>query len=109
MDDMLLKTGAGRSGIDEFHRARINAARDQLAVIKAKFAGRVPAVESNVVEGDAVASLLNISRKRHIDLMTFGSRGHGPLRQVLLGSVARHLLNEAPCDLFLGANIENPE
>jgi nucleotide-binding universal stress UspA family protein len=104
-DSVLKKAGAGARGIKEFQRARLKNARDQLADLAARFADRTPAIESKVIDGDAVASLLKISRNRHVDLMTLGSQGHGPLRQVLLGSVARHLLNEAPCDLLLGSNL----
>lgn len=104
-ESVLLQAGAGSRNIKEYHRAKLKSDREQLADLVAKFSNRTPTIESEIVEGDAVASLLNISRSRHVDIMTLGSRSHGPLRQVILGSVAHHLLNEAPCDLLIGANI----
>lgn len=35
-----------------------------------------------------------------VDLLITGSRGYGPARSVLLGSVSRHLLDHAPCPVI---------
>lgn len=36
-----------------------------------------------------------------VDLMVTGSRGHGPVRSVLLGSVSRHLVEHAQCPVLV--------
>ena len=36
-----------------------------------------------------------------VDLLCVGSRGHGPLRRVLLGSVSRELASQPPCPLLV--------
>jgi nucleotide-binding universal stress UspA family protein len=44
-----------------------------------------------VVEGDTRTALLDLARDRSADLLVIGSRGHGPVGQLLLGSVATSL------------------
>jgi nucleotide-binding universal stress UspA family protein len=36
-----------------------------------------------------------------VDLLVTGSRGYGPMMRVLLGSVSRRLINEAPCPVLV--------
>ncbi len=44
-----------------------------------------------LVEGDARTALLDLARDRSADLLVVGSRGHGPVGRLLLGSVATSL------------------
>lgn len=77
--------------------ARVAAARlagtaaDQLA----------PGVETMVhaVSESPVAALTEASRQ--LDVLVCGSRGYGPVRRVLLGSVSRRLAHEAHCPLIV--------
>ena len=36
-----------------------------------------------------------------MDLLVVGSRGYGPLRRVLLGSVSSELMHSAPCPVMV--------
>jgi nucleotide-binding universal stress UspA family protein len=36
-----------------------------------------------------------------VDLLVTGSRGYGPMTRVLLGSVSRRLVDEAPCPVLV--------
>ena len=56
-------------------------------------------VETAVLEGDVDAALVEDSHED--DLLFAGSRGHGPFRRVLLGSVSRHLLRAAACPVVI--------
>jgi nucleotide-binding universal stress UspA family protein len=49
-------------------------------------------VEIDAVIGDPAEVLVDLSR--HIDLLVCGSRGYGPVRGVLLGSVSRRIVRE---------------
>jgi len=49
--------------------------------------------------GDATDVLT--ARSAEVDLVVLGSRGHGPLRRVLLGSVSTHLVRHSACPLLV--------
>ncbi|HEY0507614.1 MAG TPA: universal stress protein [Blastococcus sp.] len=55
---------------------------------------RVP-VEIAALEGRAADRL--IAESADLDIMVMGSRGYGPARRVLLGSVSSHIVHQAAC------------
>jgi len=55
--------------------------------------------EGAVLDGDIVAVLLEDARAD--DLLFTGSRGKGPFRRVLVGSVSTHLLRDATCPVVV--------
>ena len=55
-------------------------------------------VEIDAVVGDPAEVLVDLSQ--HIDLLVCGSRGYGPVRGVLLGSVSRRIVREAHCPVM---------
>jgi nucleotide-binding universal stress UspA family protein len=48
-----------------------------------------------VVEGDARTALLDVAADRKADLLVVGSRGHGPVTRLLLGSVATSVVQHS--------------
>ena len=56
-------------------------------------------VEASLVEGDAAEVLAEASAD--LDLLVVGSRGYGPLRAVLLGSVSTALVRSAQSPLVV--------
>jgi nucleotide-binding universal stress UspA family protein len=58
----------------------------------AEFSGRL-------LDGDPATELVKASTE--LDLLALGSRGYGPVRTVLLGSVSRTLLREAACSVVV--------
>ena len=87
----------GRAYEEALGLARVAAARvagtaaDQLA---AGVETTVRAVSESPVDALTEAS-------RQLDLLVCGSRGYGPVRRVLLGSVSRRLAHEAHCPLIV--------
>ena len=57
-------------------------------------------VEASLITGDPVEALVNVAEAPGTLLMV-GSRGYGPLRRVLLGSVSTDLVRSAPCPLIV--------
>lgn len=51
-------------------------------------------------KGDPVGALVERAQEG-VDLMALGSRGYGPLRAVLLGSVSAGVLRDAPCPVLI--------
>jgi nucleotide-binding universal stress UspA family protein len=56
-------------------------------------------VEPEAFVGDPATTLIDLSRG--LDALVAGSRGYGPLRAVLLGSVSRRLTDEAHCPVVV--------
>lgn len=56
-------------------------------------------VELDRRDGDPVRELVDATHA--LDLLALGSRGHGPIRRLLLGSVSTHVVRAAACPLLL--------
>jgi nucleotide-binding universal stress UspA family protein len=76
---------------------RVEAER-QLQRVVAELGDEVP-IEVEAFVGDPAETLLSLSES--LDLLVCGSRGYGPLRAVLLGSVARRVVAEARCPVIV--------
>jgi nucleotide-binding universal stress UspA family protein len=57
-------------------------------------------VDATLVSGDPVEALVKVADAPGT-LLLVGSRGYGPLRRVLLGSVSTPLVRSAPCPLII--------
>jgi len=51
--------------------------------------------------GDPAARLVAVCEDNDADVLVIGKQGEGLLRRVVLGSVAHHLVHEAPCPVLL--------
>lgn len=58
-------------------------------------------VEARVLVGRAALELSAAARAWPADLLVVGSRGRGPIKTMLLGSVSAELVREAPCPLLV--------
>ena len=58
-------------------------------------------VETRVVRGRAATALLDEANAMQPDLIVIGSRGHGPLATLLLGSVSTEVVDHAPCPVLV--------
>jgi nucleotide-binding universal stress UspA family protein len=52
-------------------------------------------VDYEVVEGDPVEAILDVARARDVDVIVIGSRGHGAVKSLVLGSVSNAVLHQA--------------
>jgi nucleotide-binding universal stress UspA family protein len=53
-----------------------------------------------IAEGDAADEILRYAREHQVDLIMMPTRGYGPFRVFLLGSVAQKVLREASCPVW---------
>jgi len=72
-------------------------ARERLRAATARLDGLE--VATDVLDGDPALTLVDATAED--DLLFTGSRGHGPFRRVLLGSVSTKLLREAACPVVI--------
>jgi nucleotide-binding universal stress UspA family protein len=92
-----LPTGAA-TGFRTANEALRAALAERLSEAVAALGGD-PAADGRLLEGDAVVNLVEASAE--LDLLALGSRGYGPIRRVLLGSVSRALVRSARCPLVV--------
>lgn len=88
--------GQGLQGLGE--SAPEIARRDLDEAVALTPAGLRPS--TTVLIGDAAAELAEEASKG-VDLLCLGSRGFGPLRRVLLGSVSSTVVRDAPCPVLV--------
>ena len=74
---------------------RTNAWRDEAA----RLAGRP--VRSTVVPGDAAAEIVRLAREHALDVLVLGTRDRKGLKRLFLGSVAEHVVRDAPCAVLI--------
>lgn len=77
---------------------RIQAQEDLSAFAWPNFAG-MPTCQA-IVEGDPAEAILNYARDQQVDLIIMPTRGYGPFRRFLLGSVAERVLRDATCPVW---------
>jgi nucleotide-binding universal stress UspA family protein len=72
-------------------------------------AGSLHRVESRLLEGDPLHCLLAEIERRRATLAVVGSHGRSRAVGIALGSVATHLLHEAPCSVLVARAARDPE
>ncbi|MBZ0108571.1 MAG: universal stress protein [Candidatus Scalindua rubra] len=58
-------------------------------------------VEVLVVQGIPFAGIIEISKKKKIDMIVMGSHGRTGITHILLGSVAEKVTRKAPCPVLI--------
>ena len=58
-------------------------------------------VSRSLLDGPVADALATEAAIRGLDLLVVGSRGFGPIRRLLLGSVSAELMHSAPCPLMV--------
>jgi nucleotide-binding universal stress UspA family protein len=83
-----------RSADDTLRRALEQQMRDAIASL-----GPGVEVSGRLLDGDPSTALVDASTG--LDLLALGSRGYGPVRSVLLGSVSRTVVREGACSVVV--------
>jgi nucleotide-binding universal stress UspA family protein len=58
-------------------------------------------VREKLEEGPEAESILNIAKKCQADLIVMGTRGHGTLKGLLVGSVCRKVIHHSLCPVMV--------
>lgn len=76
-------------------RAELEAALGELRPI-----GGHVLLERRVVEGPAVATIVEVARELPAELIVLGTHGRRGIGRMLMGSVAENVLRQAPCPVL---------
>ncbi len=96
--EAMLRVGTDQSGLDAHHATLQRNAAAQLAAL-AETAPRP--VATSVLTGDPATELTRLSQDPGTDLIAVGPGRGGLIRRAFVGSVTRHLLREAGCDVLV--------
>jgi nucleotide-binding universal stress UspA family protein len=58
--------------------------------------------------GEPAQIITNFARGSKVDLIMMPTRGYGPFRSLLLGSITAKVLHDAECPVWTAAHIEDP-
>jgi nucleotide-binding universal stress UspA family protein len=90
------------AGLSSELDSAITAAADETlreAVSRLGASGR--SVEGKVLRGRAASAIVDAARDFHADLVIVGSRGHGAIATLLLGSVSSEVVDRASCPVLV--------
>jgi len=73
----------------------------ELAKLSADEMRREVAVEALVRTGSPAVEIIEVARSLPADLIVISTHGRTGLTHVLLGSVAEHVVQRAPCPVFV--------
>ena len=65
-------------------------------------------VETQVLKGPVASTLLEYARQQSVDLIVSGTKGHGALEEMLVGSVTNNLVSLAKAPLLVVKDTEAP-
>jgi len=96
----LRDSGMSEEQILAWHQQYEQQAREQLAAFARDCALELASTRFIVRQGYPSTIIARAVTDQRADLIAIGTRGLSGMRYVLLGSVAEHVLREAPCDVL---------
>jgi len=100
-EQAMLKAGTPKMEIQRYRRSKVSAARRQLVEFVTEPRGFSVEPSLRIVQGEASAALVRLSRSGRTDLLALGLHSRNKMARALLGSVARRVLQGAACDLLV--------
>lgn len=102
-------TSTGDGDAREVETSTVRRLQDtiDLAVLNLERPDRT--VERMLLRGRPASAIVNEAREFEADLVVLGSRGHGQIRTMVLGSVSGEVVDHAPCPVLVarGAEIDS--
>jgi nucleotide-binding universal stress UspA family protein len=87
--------------VQTLHRTQLEAAQAFLDRANGALQSAGIRVRSELLIGEAVSEILHVVDRENADLVVAGSRGVGAFEAFVLGSVAKELVNRAPCSVLV--------
>jgi nucleotide-binding universal stress UspA family protein len=87
--------------VDELEERYLSELGGAIAFAASRLTGPGREVSTTVLRGRAATSIVDEARRFGADLIVVGSRGHGTLESMLLGSVSAEVVDHAPCPILV--------
>ncbi|MEM3449625.1 MAG: universal stress protein, partial [Nitrososphaerota archaeon] len=71
------------------------------AKVMAEDLGISPKMEMDISVGNPGTRIVKIAEELKVDLIVIGAKGRSRLREILMGSVANTVVNNAPCPVLV--------
>ena len=98
---MLRSAGITASGIMRYRAQVARQARHEMEeFMRTIHRGRKP-IRREVCSGRPGREITTVARRLRADLVAVGTAGRTGIPYILLGSVAEHVMREAPCDVLV--------
>ncbi|WP_276352112.1 universal stress protein [Cohnella caldifontis] len=79
--------------VKEYEDGLIRKAQEEIA--------NLPYSEISVLTGPPATAILEHAADQNCDLIVMGSRGLGPFKEMMLGSVSHHVVQQAKCPVLI--------
>jgi nucleotide-binding universal stress UspA family protein len=89
------------SNVDELEQQEIYTINTALDAAERDISRPGRRVERILLRGRAASEIVDEARAFEPDLVVVGSRGHGPIQSMLLGSVSAEIVDHAPCPVLV--------
>jgi len=76
-------------------------ATEQLRPLVETLVGKGITAQVNIVKGDAKIKLTELTKEVRADLMIIGSRGLGPIKKMIMGSVSDYIVHNCECPVVV--------
>lgn len=96
----LRHAGVGEAELALLRARAAQEAGEQMGELLAATGLEADGVRTVLVHGDASLHILDQAQLQGCELIVIGKRGQGPFEELLLGSVTRHVLAQAPGDVL---------
>jgi nucleotide-binding universal stress UspA family protein len=95
--------GSGRGGTAVETEDQVDARHHREAIERAEIALNRPGlkVEGFLLRGRSGSAIVDEATSFHADLVVLGSRGHGAIATMVLGSTASEVVDHAPCPVLV--------
>ena len=91
----------GEPNLQQAIDARLNEAQEVLKKA-VEIVGDVPAeIHTELIEGNAAESIIDVAKTRESSVIVLGSRGLGRLAGLVLGSTSQKVVSHAPCPVLI--------
>jgi nucleotide-binding universal stress UspA family protein len=77
------------------------ASRNLDALLTADDRERLGAVPAVRISGSVASTIVEYAKQAHVDVIVVGTHGRGPVAHFFMGSVAEHVVRNAPCPVLV--------